>query len=105
LPVYEYEHTGEGCKEMGKNFEIYQGIREDTLRECRVCGKPVRRLIPLINISTPVSDSKYKELGFTKLVRKDSGVYENVTALDHESRYFEADKPDTMPDLNSRIQD
>jgi hypothetical protein len=56
-------------------------------------------------VSTPITDSKYKELGFTKLVRRDAGVYENVTAQDGESRFFEAGKPETMPDFKRRITD
>jgi putative FmdB family regulatory protein len=105
VPVYEYEHKEKECSTMGKNFEIEQPISDPPLETCPECGKPVRRLISLTNISTPVTDSKYKELGFTKLVKRDSGVYENVTALDGESRYYEGDKPETMPDFKRRIKD
>ena len=58
-----------------------------------------------VNIATPTSDTSLKEKGFAKLVRRDKGVYENVTATDKESRYFYADKPETMPDLKKRIGD
>jgi len=105
LPVYEYEHIEEACKEKGRVFEVEQSISEPALERCPSCGQSVRRLISLPNISTPISDSRYREMGFTKLVRRDDGVYENVTALDSESRYFERDKPETMPDLKRRIQD
>lgn len=105
MPVYEYEHEGKACPEMGKVFEFLQKINDPPLTQCPHCKKPVHRLISLSNVTTPVTDSKYKELGFTKLVRRDTGVYENVTALEGESRYFEADKPETMPDIKRRISD
>jgi len=104
VPIYDYEHAGRACN-LGKVFEIEQSMKEDPLKKCPCCGRKVKRLISRVFISTPTTDSEYKNMGFTKLVRKDTGVYENVTALDHESRYFEADKPETMPDLKKRISD
>jgi hypothetical protein len=44
-------------------------------------------------------------MGFTKLVRRDDGVYENVTARDGDSRYMLRDKPETMPNLKKTIRD
>jgi len=44
-------------------------------------------------------------LGFTKLVRRDDGVYENVTARDGESKVMHRDKPETLPDLSKTIRD
>lgn len=105
MPVYEYAHEGTGICSKGGRFEIIQKMREPALTVCPECGKPVSRLISNTYVSKPVTDSKYKELGFTKLVRRDQGVYENVTALDGESRYFEADKPETMPDIKRRLSD
>jgi len=46
-----------------------------------------------------------RDLGFTKLVKRDDGVYENVTARDGDSRYMERDKPDTIPNLRKTIRD
>ncbi|MBN1902189.1 zinc ribbon domain-containing protein [Candidatus Sumerlaeota bacterium] len=105
MPVYEYIHEEEGECARGARFEVVQNIKDAALRECPECGKPVRRLISRTYVRTPLSDTKYKEMGFTKLVRRDNGVYENVTALDGESRYFEADKPETMPDIKRRVSD
>jgi putative FmdB family regulatory protein len=104
MPVYEYEHVGEGCG-RGKRFEFYQPINDARLAACPTCGKPVERLIPRVYVSTPTTDSELKNLGFAKLVRRDEGVYENVTALDGESRVMEAGKPDTLPDIKRRITD
>jgi putative FmdB family regulatory protein len=40
MPTYEYE-----CKSCGHNFEAFQSMSEDPLKECPACGKEVRRLI------------------------------------------------------------
>ena len=104
MPVYEYEHVGEGCG-RGKRFDFFQPITDERLKVCPDCGQAVERLIPRVYISTPTTDSELKSKGFAKLVRRDAGVYENVTALDGESRIMEADKPETIPDLKRRIRD
>ena len=104
MPVYEYEHLDESC-ERGKVFELTQSIKDEALKTCPDCGRPIRRLISRPNICTPLGDSDLKSKGFAKLVRRDSGVYENVTRLDGESRYMEADKPHTVPDIKRRISD
>ena len=98
MPIYEYEHIEESC-ELGSIFEVQQSISDPKLELCPKCGRPVKRLISKTYVSTPATDSELKDKGFTKLVRRDKGVYENVTATDKESRYFRADKPETRPDL------
>ncbi len=60
----------------------------------------IRKLISRSNISTPRSNAELKDMGFTKLVKRDSGVYENVTARDGDSRYVVRDKPETLPNLS-----
>ncbi len=65
----------------------------------------VRYLPSVPVVHRRVGDSELKERGFTKLVRRDVGVYENVTALDKEARYFVAGKPETAPHLNKKIGD
>ncbi len=104
MPVYEYEHGGEGCA-RGKRFEFFQPIKDSPLENCPDCGQPIQRLIPRVYVSTPTTDSELKSMGFTKLVRRDQGIYENVTALDGESRVMEAGKPETLPNLKKRIRD
>ena len=62
-------------------------------RPCPECGQPVRKMISRTNIgSAAPSDRQLAEKGFTKLVRKDKGVYENVTAGKGEGRTY------TLPD-------
>lgn len=104
MPVYEYEHEQEACG-LGKCFEVTQSMSSARLASCPQCGGPVKRLISLVAISAPKTSSDLKNMGFTKLVRRDKGVYENVTATGKESRYWDASKPATMPDLKSKIRD
>jgi len=86
MPIYEYEHEGDGCA-WGKTFECRQSIKDEAHRVCPHCGAPVRKLLPSrIGIATPRSDRELKDQGFTKLVRRDKGVYENVTAREGEKR-------------------
>jgi putative FmdB family regulatory protein len=40
MPTYEYE-----CKSCGHTFEIFQSMKEDSLKDCPKCGKEIRRLI------------------------------------------------------------
>jgi len=104
MAIYEYEHAGKTCK-LGKVFEVEHPITDDPLQLCPECGGKVVRLISRAFVSTPTTDSELKSMGFTKLVRRDAGVYENVTATGAESRCWEADKPGTMPDLKRKIRD
>ena len=102
--VYEYEHIEESC-DLGRVFEVSQSLKEKPLKVCPVCGGPVRKLISLVGISATKTNSELRDLGFTKLVKRDDGVYENVTARDGDSRYMHRGKPETMPDLSKTIKD
>jgi putative FmdB family regulatory protein len=104
MPVYEYEHI-EGECQVGNVFEVRQSIDDRQLTSCPNCGGKVKKLISYTNISTPKTNSELRDLGFTKLVKRDDGVYENVTARDNESKYMEKGKPETMPDLSKIISD
>jgi putative FmdB family regulatory protein len=102
MPTYEYEHLEGGC-ELGKRFEIQQSVKDPQMKKCPGCKKPVKRNISLVGISVGKSNAELRDLGFTKLVRRDDGVYENVTARKGDSRYMERDKPETLPDLSKII--
>ncbi|MGD9331449.1 MAG: zinc ribbon domain-containing protein [Desulfobacterales bacterium] len=104
MPVYEYEHSQQPCP-LGTTFEHRQSIHDPPLTRCPECGQAVKKLISRSNISTPRSNAELKDLGFTKLVKRDQGVYENVTARDKDSRYVVRDKPETLPDLSKTIRD
>jgi len=46
-----------------------------------------------------------KDLGFTKLVRVDDGVFENVTRRPGEEKYVDRRRPETFPALGKTIKD
>lgn len=104
MPVYEYEHTQRDCR-LGAIFEVRQSIHDAPLSLCPECGQPVKKLISRTNISTPRTNAELKDLGFTKLVKRDKGVYENVTARDGDSRYVVGGNPQTLPNLKKTIRD
>ncbi|MFH1487672.1 MAG: zinc ribbon domain-containing protein [Pseudomonadota bacterium] len=104
MPIYEYEHLHQACS-WGAMFEIRQSIHDEALKTCPSCGEPVRKLLSRCNISTPKTNSELRDLGFTKLVKRDNGVYENVTAREGESRTVVRDKPETFPHLKKTITD
>jgi putative FmdB family regulatory protein len=104
MPVYEYEHLEKPCIK-GDLFEVNQSINDSELTQCPACGGKIRRLISRTSIRMPKTDSELRDLGFTKLVKRDDGVYENVTARDWDSRMVFRDKPETLPDLKKTIKD
>ncbi|MEN8140570.1 MAG: zinc ribbon domain-containing protein [Thermodesulfobacteriota bacterium] len=104
MPLYDYEHDETPC-EYGKVFEWSQPMASAKLEFCPNCGGPVHRLVSLCAISTPKTNSDLKGMGFTKLVRRDDGVYENVTATGSESKVWDKRKPETMPDFKAKISD
>jgi len=40
MPTYEYE-----CKSCAHNFEVFQSMSDEPLKDCPECGKEVRRII------------------------------------------------------------
>lgn len=105
MPVYEYEHCDDTPCSLGRVFEITQSMADKELVRCPHCGGKVKKLLSLASINTPKTNAELRDLGFTKLVKRDDGVYENVTRRGGESRYMEKGKPETMPNLNKTIRD
>jgi len=105
VPIYEYEHVEKRICSRSKIFEIKQSINDSPLEKCPYCGMAICKLISHSNISTPKTNSELRDLGFSKLVKKDDGVYENVTARKGESKYMIKGKPETMPHLHNIIRD
>jgi putative FmdB family regulatory protein len=79
MPIYEYEHTAGKCR-AGRCFERVQSINDAPLQRCPYCGRAVRKIPSRCAVSCPKTNAELRDLGFTKLVRRDDGVYENVTA-------------------------
>jgi hypothetical protein len=112
MPVYEYL-----CHANKTSVEVHHSMSEKIGtwgRLCEVAGidpgstpadSPVERLLFAPQISTPQGNTDLKQMGFTKLVRRDQGVYENVTASGNENRYMVAGDKSTLPDLSKKISD
>ena len=67
---------------------------------------PVRRVLTSAPAGhVPTGNTTLKEKGFTKLVKRDEGVYENVTATDDEARYMKAGDPSTRPHIHKKVGD
>ena len=110
MPRYDYF-----CDANGQTVEVCHGIKIGLKTWGEVCyaaqvplgqtdpTAPVRRLIRPVGISIPIGNSKLKEQGFTKLVKRDDGVYENVTAVDAERRYMKAGDQTSLPHLHKKI--
>lgn len=105
MPIYEYEHLDGDFCEFGHVFDFQQSLADEPLTQCPFCEQPVKKIISRVGVSCPKTDGEIRDMGFTKLVRRDDGVYENVTARDKESRYMLRDKPETMPNLKKIISD
>jgi len=112
MPLYEYL-----CPENGQEIEVLHSMSH-TIRSwgelCDVAGispgatpptSPVTRKISSVGLSFPKGNSQLKNMGFTKLVKRESGVYENVTATGNEKRYMRSDDPSSFPDLKRKIRD
>ena len=104
MPTYLYDCRQPDCP-CGGRFTQRQSMRDEPLERCPHCGGPADRVIAPAMLSAPTGDTDLRDKGFAKLVRRDKGVYENVTAMNHESRFWNADKPDTFPDIKSRVGD
>jgi hypothetical protein len=91
---YKLQTWGEVCEHKGIDLD---GLNNDS---------PVTRIItvaPMAN--TPVGDSGLKNLGFTKLVKRDDGVYENMTRSGTEARYMKAGDKSSMPHFDKKLSD
>lgn len=104
MAVYEYEHVDKPCS-WGRVFEVEQSMHDEPFTRCPHCGVPVRKLISPCFVNRPKTNTELRDMGFTKLVKRESGVYENVTARDGESRYVRPDKPESFPNLKKTITD
>ena len=111
MPKYDYF-----CEANGRTVEVNHDVNTKLKTWGEVCFVaqtsldetdalvPVRLSISTAAINIPVGNSKLKEVGFTKLVKRDDGVYENVTATDGEKRYMKAGDKSSLPNLNKKIR-
>jgi len=112
MPNYDYF-----CEDNGQTVAVRHGIGAKITTWGELCyaaqvplGEtdffaPVRKVLTPPGIAFPTGNSKLKEVGFTKLVKRDDGVYENVTRTGKEERYMKAGQPETMPHLHKKVGD
>ncbi len=112
MPIYEYH-----CDANNTTVEIEHSIKIKFHTWGELCDftgidlgetpaeTPIERLIFPAHMSFPHGNSHLKNLGFTKLVKRDTGVYENVTATGNEKRYMKAGDQSSLPDIKSKISD
>ncbi len=104
MPIYEYEHQGPACS-RGAVFEERRALADPPLERCPQCGGPILKRISRSFVRAPKTNAELRDLGFTKLVRRDDGVYENVTARDGERRIMRRGDPATLPDIGRIVSD
>ena len=104
MPIYEYEHIGGSCAK-GHVIEAKQSVNDIPLTACPYCHGSVRKIMSLNFVSTPKTNSELRDSGFTKLVKRDDGVYENVTRRNGDHRYMIRNQPETVPDISKTITD
>lgn len=86
MPIYKYvaEAESASCAHCRAGFEVQQYMADPPLERCPNCGKPVRRAIFAVGISTNrpsrnlLSDKNLREKRFKKLVNEGDGRFRNV---------------------------
>ncbi len=112
MPYYEYKT---------KNFDMVLKVSHPLDTEIEIWGQlcfiaqiplgeipydePVKKYLSPVRIIKSQSNLDLKEKGFTKLVKRDTGVYENVTATGEEARYMRSDDVTTIPHFHNKIKD
>ena len=107
-PVYCYRHLApdqaDECP-AGPEFDWDQMSADLPLTRCPHCGRAVERALAASSIVTKKFNCELKDLGFTKLVRVDDGIFENVTRRPGEEKYVDRRRPETFPDLKKTVAD
>lgn len=113
MPRYDYY-----CEANGKTIEVSHSIKKVLTTWGEVCqaantelddtpaSATVRIEIttpPMMN--TPTGNSDLKNLGFTKLVKRQDGTYENVTRTGTEKKHLDPNDPSSMPHFHKKITD
>ena len=113
MPIYDYY-----CEANRRTVEVAHPVGKKLRHWAEVCyyaqipmgdtdpQAPVSIFISRPpGVAVPKFNSEIKNLGFTKLEKRDDGVYENVTATDKESRYMRRGDASTMPNIRAKVGD
>ncbi len=113
MPVYTYY-----CDANGKTVEVNHTLQVKLKTWGELCYvgqislgdtdpsalvERVMKKAPGVAVQT--FNSELKNEGFTKLVKRDDGVYENVTAIDGEKRFMKSGDKESIPHLHKKIGD
>ncbi|MDR2459663.1 MAG: zinc ribbon domain-containing protein [Deltaproteobacteria bacterium] len=105
MPIYTYTHLEDSSCPHAPTFDWQQVARDWPLTVCPYCGKPVERVLSAPLVKKKNFNSELRDKGFTKLVRVDDGIFENVTRRPGEEKYVDRRKPETFPKLEKTIED
>ncbi len=80
MPIYEYQ-----CKKCGKKFEVFQGITDGEIKDCKFCDGTVSKLISLTSFHLKgsgwyVTDYGGKKPSVSETSRDDSSSPSGETA-------------------------
>ncbi len=113
MPAYDYY-----CEANNETVEVIHSASKKLHFWAEVCyyaqiplgdtepEAPVKVVISKApSVSIPKFNSELRNIGFTKLEKRDDGIYENVTATDKESRYMNRGDSSTLPDIKRKISD
>ena len=79
MPIYEY-----ACDDCQKNFEMFVGIRDAAVQECKHCaGKNIRKLIS--NCSFQLKGTGWYKTDYASKDSKDSSGEKNSAASEKSS--------------------
>ncbi|MDR0550348.1 MAG: zinc ribbon domain-containing protein [Deltaproteobacteria bacterium] len=106
MPVYAYQHLDEkSVCAHAPTFVWEQPARDFPLNKCPWCAGQVKRVLEPSLIKSKKFDCELRDLGFTKLVRVDHGIFENRTRRSGEEKYVDRTRPETFPRLEKTIED
>jgi len=113
MPVYDYY-----CEANGRTVEVVHPLDADLSiwgQVCYVTGIPLGETDPCAPVRrvftrapgtvTTTGNTELRSMGFTKLVKREQGVYENVTAMEGEKRYMVQGDDESVPHLHRKIRD
>lgn len=107
-PIYAYHHIDEDSAARcpaGAEFDFSQVSADLPLSRCPWCGGAVERGVAAAALRTRKFDCELKDLGFTKLVRVDEGIFENKTRRPGENKYVDRRDPQSFPNLKKTVTD
>jgi len=112
MPRYDYH-----CPDNDFIVEVQHGVNERIKTWGELCERamigprgtpadaPVELVVHAPALSFPKGDVALKNMGFSKLVRRETGVYENVTAQDGQAKIVTKDTSPEAMNLGATVAD